>query len=193
VHGPLLDCRRKPEDRPIDLDALVADPLAPAVAGLAAVALLLVISLVVLARSVRRQSRRIDRLTRGSNDQGLEAVLDAHLDTVARALREVDELEARAGHTEAALRRSLQRVGLVRYNPFDDTGGNQSFALALVDGNADGIVVSSLHARAGTRVYAKALSAGRADAAMSAEETEALRRAIDTAGPRVPGAGPTRA
>lgn len=86
---------------------------------------------------------------------------------------------------EAALRRSFQRVGLVRYNPFPDTGGNQSFALALLDGNADGLVVSSLHARTGTRVYAKALAKGRADGALSEEESEAVRRAIgaEVAGP----------
>ena len=54
---------------------------------------------------------------------------------------------------EGAQRRSFQRIGLVRFNPFEDTGGNQSFALALLDQAGDGFVVSSLHARAGTRVY----------------------------------------
>jgi hypothetical protein len=79
---------------------------------------------------------------------------------------------------EAAGRRMFQRVGLVRYNPFEETGGNQSFALALLDGAGDGVVVSSLHARAGTRVYAKAVSGGRSEAAMSEEEAEAVRQAM---------------
>ena len=56
---------------------------------------------------------------------------------------------------------AFQRVGLVRYNPFEETGGNQSFALALLDADGDGWVLSSLHARSGTRVYAKAITAGR--------------------------------
>ena len=54
----------------------------------------------------------------------------------------------------------FQRIGLVRFNPFEDTGGNQSFALALLDQAGDGFVVSSLHARAGTRVYGKAVAKG---------------------------------
>jgi hypothetical protein len=73
---------------------------------------------------------------------------------------------------------ALSRVGLVRFNPFEDTGGNQSFALAVLDGNGDGFVVSSLHARAGTRLYAKSVSRGASDSALSAEEAEALRQAM---------------
>ena len=66
----------------------------------------------------------------------------------------------------------------MRFNPFEDTGGNQSFALALLDGRGDGFVVSSLHARAGTRVYAKAIAAGSSEAALSDEEAEALKQAL---------------
>ena len=73
---------------------------------------------------------------------------------------------------------AFSRVGLVRFNPFEDTGGNQSFALALLDGNGDGFVVSSLHARTGTRLYAKSVSAGASDSALSDEESEALRQAM---------------
>jgi hypothetical protein len=76
---------------------------------------------------------------------------------------------------------AIQRVGLVRFNPFEDTGGNQSFAVALLDANDDGLVVSSLHARQGTRIYAKAVARGRPEAALSDEEAEALRRATGSA------------
>jgi hypothetical protein len=79
---------------------------------------------------------------------------------------------------EAAQRKAFQRVGLVRYNPFEETGGNQSFALALLDAAGDGWVLSSLHARSGTRVYAKTIKAGRADVGLSAEETAAITRAM---------------
>ncbi len=78
---------------------------------------------------------------------------------------------------EAVARRAVQHVGLVRYNPFEDTGSNQSFALALLDEDANGIVLSSLHSRQQTRVYLKEIVAGRCEAALSAEESEALRRA----------------
>jgi hypothetical protein len=105
-------------------------------------------------------------------------VLDAHLDKVFGVSREVDDLSARSAMLEANGRKAVQRVGLVRFNPFEETGGNQSFALALMDANGDGLVISSLHARAGTRLYAKSVVAGKSDAALSAEEAEALRIAM---------------
>jgi hypothetical protein len=179
VQRPLLDCRAHGgRTLVIDLDALVADPIAPAVAALAIVAALLLLVVLVLAIRLRRLSRRLDALTRGASGASLEAVLDAHLASVARASREVDELAARSTELEATFRRSFQRLGLVRYNPFEDTGGNQSFALALLDADGNGLVVSSLHARSGTRVYAKAVTAGRGDAALSEEEAAAVSRAL---------------
>ena len=91
--------------------------------------------------------------------------------------RQLTDVAARTAILEAAQRRSFQRVGLVRYNPFEETGGNQSFALALLDAAGDGWVLSSLHARAGTRVYAKEIRGGRAEAGLSAEETAAITQA----------------
>jgi hypothetical protein len=134
----------------------------------------------VQARRVRRLGRRLDGITRSSEGRPLEAILDAHLDKVYAVAAELDELSARSAVLEANGRRAIQRVGLVRFNPFEDTGGNQSFALALTDSGGDGFVVSSLHSRTGTRLYAKPVVAGRSDAALSAEEAEALRQALAT-------------
>ncbi len=122
--------------------------------------------------------RRIDALTRGATGADLEGVLRDHLRQVEGVATDLRELEARTAVIEREGRFAVQRVGFVRFNPFDDTGGNQSFALALLDANQDGIVVSSLHARQNTRIYAKAIVTGRSDAALSDEETEALRLAM---------------
>lgn len=140
--------------------------------------LALVLAVAVQGRRISRLRRRLDGITRGAEGRNLEAILEAHLDKVFAVARELDELAARSAVLEADGKRAIQRVGLVRFNPFEDTGGNQSFALALTDAAGDGFVVSSLHARTGTRVYAKAVTAGRSDAALSAEETEALRLAM---------------
>jgi hypothetical protein len=142
------------------------------------IVLTLILIVLLQARRLRRLGRRLDGLTRGSGERSLEAILDAHLDKVYAVAAELDELASRSGALEATGRRAIQRVGLVRFNPFDDTGGNQSFSLALTDAGGDGFVVSSLHARTGTRLYAKALVAGRADSTLSAEEAEALRQAL---------------
>jgi hypothetical protein len=130
-----------------------------------------------LLRRVRSFESRLLGLTRGQAGDSLEAVLDAHLDKVFAVARDVDDLAARTTRLEESGRKAFSRVGLVRYNPFEETGGNQSFALALLDANADGWVLSSLHARSGTRVYAKVIAAGRSETALSEEESAALRQA----------------
>jgi hypothetical protein len=121
---------------------------------------------------------RLESLTRDGEGRSLEGMLEAHLDKVYAVARELDELTARSAVLEAGARKAIQRVGLVRYNPFEETGGNQSFALALTDAVGDGIIVSSLHARSGTRVYAKSVIGGKSDGALSQEEAEALRLAM---------------
>ena len=131
----------------------------------------------ILARRTRRLDARLRGITRGAEGRSLEAILDAHLEKVFEIARLLDDVVARTAILEAAQRRAFQRVGLVRYNPFEETGGNQSFALALLDADGDGWVLSSLHARSGTRVYAKAIKAGRSDASLSAEETAAIAQA----------------
>jgi hypothetical protein len=166
------------EDAPIDLDALVSANIGPIVVGLVVVVLALVLAVVGLIRRTRKLGRRLEGITRGSDDQSLEAVLGSHLDRVRQVVRDVDVVSARTAVLERDLQGSFGRVGLVRFNPFEDTGGNQSFALALLDGRGDGFVVSSLHARAGTRIYAKAVTAGSSESALSAEESEALRQAL---------------
>jgi len=120
----------------------------------------------------------MDGLTRGSDERSLEAILEAHLTRVHQAVRDLDAVEARTAILERDLKLAFSRVGLVRFNPFEDTGGNQSFALALLDVHGDGFVVSSLHSRGGTRVYAKAVRGGAAEGALSDEESQALEIAM---------------
>lgn len=134
----------------------------------------LVIMLILQALAVSQLKERLEMLTRGADGESLETVLSQHLETVHQVGRDLDELTARTAVLESSARHHFSRQGLVRFNPFPDTGGNQSFALALIDESDDGFVVSSLHSRTGTRIYSKAIVAGKADTPLSAEETEAL-------------------
>lgn len=74
--------------------------------------------------------------------------------------------------------RSLHRKGFVRYNPFGDVGGNQSFSLCLLDAAGDGYVISSIHSREGTRVYAKTVEGGRSEYNLSEEEKKSIELAL---------------
>lgn len=151
------------------------------------VVLALVLAVVGLIRRTRKLGRRLDGITRGSDDQSLEAVLGSHLERVRAVVRDVELVGARTSVIERDIQGSFGRAGLVRYNPFEDTGGNQSFALALLDGRGDGFVVSSLHSRTGTRIYAKAIAAGVSETALSDEETAALQQALAKPAPGAAG------
>jgi hypothetical protein len=72
----------------------------------------------------------------------------------------------------------LHKKGFVRYNPFGDVGGNQSFSLALLDKMDTGYVISSIHSREGTRVYAKSVEAGASEYNLSEEEKKAIKIAV---------------
>ena len=73
---------------------------------------------------------------------------------------------------------SITKVGVVRFNPFKDTGGDQSFAIALLDSNNNGLVLSSLYTREGTRVYTKPIENGNSVYNLSDEEKKAIEKAI---------------
>jgi hypothetical protein len=75
---------------------------------------------------------------------------------------------------------SVQCVGLVRYNPFEETGGDQSFALALLDRRGNGVVISGLHGRTATRFYAKPVRGGTSPLSLSDEEAQAVKQALGT-------------
>lgn len=143
-------------------------------AALVVAALALLVALIVAWRTRRRVRR--GAAGDGSNPE-LERALDQASTRLDEVTRRVDGLHGRLPMVEAQGRRSIQHVGVVRFNPFEDTGGNQSFALALLDSKRDGIVISSLHSRQATRLYLKAIAGGKCETALSDEEAEALRRA----------------
>jgi len=75
---------------------------------------------------------------------------------------------------------SIQKMGIIRYNPFSEVGGDQSFSVALLDGNNDGVVVTSLYSRDGNRVYGKPIKNGSSEYSLSDEEKKVIERAIES-------------
>ena len=134
----------------------------------------LVTMLVMQALQISQLRQRLDMLTRGVDGESLEGVLDAHLELVHQVSEDLDELAGRTVVLETMAAHHYSRAGMVRFNPFPDTGGNQSFALAMLDESDDGFIISSLHSRTGTRIYAKSIAAGKADNTLSTEEAEAI-------------------
>jgi len=69
---------------------------------------------------------------------------------------------------------SVQKVGIIRFNPFSEVGGDQSFSIALLDGNDDGLVITSFYTREGNRVYGKPIKNGKSQYTLSHEEIKAI-------------------
>jgi hypothetical protein len=156
--------------------------LPTAVVVLAVVVVLLAIWVAWLQRSDAVLRRRLRRLIGDGEGLGLDELLDkqfGRLDTVAERVEALNRLHH---ELEALLQHSIQKVGVIRFNPFADTGGDQSFAVALLDAQGNGIVLSSLHGRADTRIFAKQVQAGRSKHALSDEEQDAIRKALSPAG-----------
>jgi len=70
--------------------------------------------------------------------------------------------------------KTIQGVGVVRFNPFPGVGGNQSFSLAILDGNKDGAIITSYYSREGSSVYAKEIKKGKSDHSLLKEELKAI-------------------
>jgi hypothetical protein len=141
------------------------EPILPAL-GLGIAVLALLLALFALLRTRRPAQTAV----KARPDDSLEA-------TVAAELRRLSTLETRVDSLDQRGRRAVQRLGVVRFNPFEDTGSNQSFALALLDDRGDGVVISSLHSRQSTRIYLKPINGGRSETALSEEEARALKQA----------------
>ena len=69
---------------------------------------------------------------------------------------------------------SIQKIGIIRFNPFSEIGGNQSFSLALLDNNDNGVVITSFYTRQGNRIYGKSIKKGKSRHALSREELKAI-------------------
>jgi hypothetical protein len=154
--------------------------LSIAVQVLVVVLAILAIWLALLQRSYSSLRRRLRRLV--PEGAGFDEVLDRQHTRLEDLGGRVDALSKLHRELEDLSQRSIQKVGVVRFNPFADTGGDQSFAIALLDAEGNGLVLSSLHSRSDTRIFAKQVQAGRSRHQLSDEEQDAIRKALAPAG-----------
>ena len=121
---------------------------------------------------------RYDRLTKGIKKKELRELLENTNRKLTNQQEMLDEIESWVKKLEMDGKSHIQKVGFIRFNPFTDTGGNQSFCLSILDGEENGIVISSLHSREQTRIYAKAITKGKTD---ELELSNEEKRSIDQA------------
>ena len=168
-----------------EFEQLLADNLTVAFGLLAALMAILLLLVVLQTSRLRKAVKSYRELVRDDRDGGgsLHELLAAHADQIAKASSRMTEMEELHEILIRRTEQGIQHIGLVRFNPFEDTGSDQSFALALLDARHDGLVLSSLHGRASTRLFAKSIEGGRATHPLSDEEAAAMRIALEETRP----------
>ena len=120
-----------------------------------------------------------NRLTRGISDKTLSELLSTFIKQGQQTQAQINKTLLTLDQVQTDARGFIQKVGVVRFNPFADTGGDQSFSLALLDGNDNGIILTSFYARTGVRWYIKTIRKGKGiEHELSQEEKEALKKAL---------------
>ena len=113
----------------------------------------------------------------GAEAKQVEEQIKSYSGDVDKALSQIDELAGFVAKLHKTQQFAISKVGLVRFNPFGDTGGDHSFSIALLDHMNNGVILSAVHARSGTRVYAKDIIEGKSSHNLSKEEAKALEDA----------------
>ncbi len=140
-----------------------------------ALLILFFIWLGILTFLLARLLKTFSKLTKGITDKDLRTVLEDVLKEIGKQKETNTELGKKIEELRITGLDDIQKVGLIRYNPFSDTGGNQSFVLALLDGEGTGVVITSLHSREATRVFAKPVKEGKESGyEFSKEEIQAI-------------------
>lgn len=147
--------------------------------ALTALVVILIVWVIVLQVRVNYLVRHYDRIFAGSSDGTLREALDRYVDRLEQTTSQADALARLCQTVEEDVHRAIQRVGVVRFNPFADTGGDQSFAVALLDTHGTGVVISSLFSRNSTRVFAKAVVEGTSTYLLTEEERDAIEQAMN--------------
>lgn len=126
-----------------------------------------------------RMLKKYKKLINGLETENFEETLIAHMESVNKALNKTREVESAYRLLKKMVENSVQHVGIVRFNAFSNTGSDLSFAVALLDHHANGIVLSSIFGRNESHAYAKPVQNGVSSYHLSDEEAEAIRKALE--------------
>lgn len=148
--------------------------------------LIIVIGLAIVLAYTFLQLRRMQSDFRKlmSNVKGgnLAEIWQQHLDRIDTVSMQQKSLEKNLQKVEESTRKYLYKIGFKRYNPFHETGGDQSFVLAMLNKKNNGVLLSSLHQRDLTRVYAKLVGDGKCSHKLSDEEQKILDETVQQNG-----------
>ncbi len=145
----------------------------------------IIIFLIVNINTTSTLKDRYRRLTGGTDGKQIEEILFGHIEKVETMHEHLEQIENKLNIFGNHLSFCIQKVGIIRYSAFDDTGSDLSYSIALLDENNDGIIITGIYGRTETVSYAKPVKDGTSNYSLSVEELQALKRAKANALDRV--------
>lgn len=130
---------------------------------------------VYLSYNLSRVKKRTRSFFASSEAKDLEEIIYKQIKKTNEVDGEIKKLIENNSKIRENMAKCVQKVGVVRFNPFGDVGGNQSFAIALLDKYLSGVIILSLYSRDDVKVYSKQVIEGKSEYTLSKEEKEAIR------------------
>jgi len=158
------------------INLLVTENITVLIAILFFFIIVLSVLLVKANKKVQRLQENYDFFTKGTDNIDIEQLLTLTLSEVRSAKSETAELSERCKVIREQLKGCVQKVGVVRYNAFDNIGSDLSYSVSLLDEKNNGVVLSSIFGREDNRCYAKPITSGTSDYPLSEEEIAALKK-----------------
>jgi len=118
------------------------------------------------------------RIGKGAKDLDLRTILDKIIKRQDESIEAIGQVNQEIAKLNQDGVFHIQKIGLVRFNPFKETGGDHSFSLAIMDGDGTGVILTGLHTRERTRLYVKAVKNGKSEFELSKEEELALKKVL---------------
>lgn len=148
--------------------------------ALSVIVILLVIGLVIVIIKFNKISKKYTEFMKKlGNGKNIEEDLENYMYRVERVEKQNAEIINYIKNIDNDLNRCIQKIGIVRYNAFQDTGSDLSFALALLDEKNNGVVLNGIYSREMSNIYAKPVENGKSKYTISEEEGLAIEKAIN--------------
>lgn len=137
-----------------------------------------IISVLALVK-INNLKKQLSLLFSGKKASDLESLIMSHANELKLLDTEIQQLFEISNKVHNLALQGIHKVNILRFNPFNDIGGDQSFAIALLNGKNSGLVISSLHTREGTRIYAKPIKKGECEKyTLTEEEKKVIFNAV---------------
>lgn len=153
------------------------------VLSMAVIILLFLIFLIILSLKLSKLKKRYERFTGGEeiHSENLENMLYEYNKNVKKSNETYGKVLSMIQEIDDEMKWCTQKIGVIRYNPFDEMGGNLCYAVAILDGKDNGVVLNGIHSRNGTFTYAKPIERGVSPYVLTEEELQALEKAKENA------------